>query len=35
MDDVEFDLAGEGGFCEAAGTEAGGDGAVNELVEVR
>lgn len=35
MDDAEFDLAGEGGLCEAALTEAGGDGAVNELAELR
>jgi hypothetical protein len=35
IDDVEFDLVGEDGRCEPAGAVAGGDGAVNELAELR
>lgn len=35
MDDVEFDLAGEVGRCAATETEAGGEGAVKELVDPR
>lgn len=34
-DDAEFDRAGDDGRCGTAGTEAGGDGAVNELFELR
>lgn len=35
-DEVEFDLAGDDGLCEVkAALEAGGDGAVNELAELR
>lgn len=34
-DEVELDLAGDAGRCGAADTDAGGDGAVNELFELR
>lgn len=34
IEDVEFDLAGDDGLCEMK-FEAGGDGAVNELAELR
>lgn len=34
IEDVEFDLAGDAGRCEMS-VEAGGDGAVNELAELR
>lgn len=34
-DEVEFDRAGECGLCGATGAEAGGEGAVNELVDPR
>lgn len=35
IDDVEFDLVGDGGRWEAGSNEAGGDGAANELAELR
>lgn len=34
-DEVEFDLAGECGRCGAADADAGGEGAVNELMDPR
>lgn len=34
-DDVELDLVGDEGRCDAGGAEAGGDGAVKELAELR
>lgn len=34
-DEVELDLVGEAGRCGAVDTDAGGDGAVNELFELR
>lgn len=34
-DDVELDRAGDAGRCEAADTDAGGEGAVKELPEFR
>lgn len=34
-EEVEFDLAGECGLCGAADVEAGGDGAVMELIDPR
>lgn len=34
-DEVEFDRAGDDGRCDAADAEAGGEGAVKELAELR